>query len=96
MKLNKAKWTEARLEVEAAIREMKSRKRESHQPRWCHGPDDWKLAALKSKAGGLYWLRNYLRKKVDKSESAKQFANHKCFDGLVIKEELLTEKCQVV
>lgn len=62
MKLNKAKWNEARIQIETSIREMKSRKRESHQPRWSHGPDDWELASLKYRAKHLYLLRYEMRK----------------------------------
>ena len=66
MKLNVTQWHKDRLEIESTIRELKSRKYESFQPNWRHGPDDWKLATMKENATALYWIRTYLRGKIEK------------------------------
>lgn len=63
MKLDKKQWDEIRKEVEKSIKEAKIRKRESFQPRWKHGPDDWELKNKKWDATTLYAVRAALRGK---------------------------------
>lgn len=61
MKLDIKKWNEARKELEAAIKDSKDRQRETMQPRWRHGPDDYKKSNMKRDATELYALRAALR-----------------------------------
>lgn len=63
MKLDKKKWNEIRKEVEKNIKEHKVRQRESHQPRWRHGPDDHALSNMKWDATTLYAVRAAVRGK---------------------------------
>lgn len=63
MKLDTKKWNADRRAIEAEIKEAKGRRGESFRPRWKGGPDDWKLAAAKELATGLYTLRAALRNK---------------------------------
>ncbi len=62
-KLDKQKWDAIRKEVEKSIKEAKTRQRESFQPRWNHGPDDWALKNSKWDATTLYAVRAALRGK---------------------------------
>jgi hypothetical protein len=72
MKINLPKWTQMRLEVESTIREAKSRKYESGQSRWRHGPDDWALAKHKGQATWIYQLRASLRGRVELDPAYKE------------------------
>lgn len=63
MKLDKKQWNEIRKEVEKSIKEAKVRQRESLQPRWRHGPDDWDLKQKKWDATTLYAVRAAVRGK---------------------------------
>lgn len=63
MKLDKAKWNEIRKELEKSIKEYKARQRESFQPRWKHGPDDWQMQTMKWNATTLYAVRAACRNK---------------------------------
>jgi len=63
MKLDKKQWNEIRKEVEKSIKEAKVRQRESLQPRWRHGPDDWDLKNKKWDATTLYAVRAACRGK---------------------------------
>ena len=57
MKLDIKKWNKIRKELEKNIKEYKSRKYESMQPRWNHGPDDWEIGKMKWSATTLYAVR---------------------------------------
>lgn len=63
MKLDIKKWNEVRKELEKAIKDSKQRQRESHQPRWRHGPDDWDKKNMKWDATTLYAVRAACRNK---------------------------------
>lgn len=63
MKLDKQKWNDLRKELEKNIKEFKSRQRESLQPRWKHGPDDWEMKNMKFDATTLYAVRAAVRGK---------------------------------
>lgn len=63
MKLNRQKWNEVRKELEKSIKEFKSRQRESYQPRWRGGPDDWTMKSMKWDATTLYAVRAAVRGK---------------------------------
>lgn len=64
MKINKDKWNQKRTEIEATIREMKSRQRERYQPKWIHGKDEDLLWKAKFSATLLYRFRAGLKGKV--------------------------------
>ena len=63
MKLDIKKWNEVRRELEKAIKDSKIRQRESMQPRWRHGPDDWEKKNMKWDATTLYAVRAACRGK---------------------------------
>ncbi len=63
MKLDKKKWNEIRKELEQKIKESKIRQRETMQPRWRHGPDDWEKINMKFDATTLYAVRAAVRGK---------------------------------
>lgn len=63
MKLDKQKWNAIRKELEEKIKEYKTRRRESLQPRWRHGPDDWEMTNMKFDATTLYAVRAAVRGK---------------------------------
>lgn len=63
MKLDKKKWNEIRKELEQKIKESKARQRETMQPRWRHGPDDWEKINMKFDATTLYAVRAAARGK---------------------------------
>lgn len=45
----------------ATLQELKKRQRESHQPRWNRGHDDWALAKAKTRATILCSIRAEMR-----------------------------------
>jgi hypothetical protein len=63
MKLDIKKWNEVRKELEKALKESKTRQRESMQPRWRGGIDDREKANMKWSATTLYAVRAACRGK---------------------------------
>jgi hypothetical protein len=61
MKLNVEAWKAELDRVVAAIRELKSKRTESHRPRWVAGQDDHALAELKREATLLCCIRAHSR-----------------------------------
>lgn len=63
MKLDMKKLTEARIKIEATIRDLKEKRRESHQPRWTYR-SDYDLAKAKNEATQLYAMIAHTRRHI--------------------------------
>lgn len=63
------KWTEDRIEIENEIRDLKSRQRESRQPRWRGYLDGPALIEAKRRATALYTYRAHRRGRLHSFEA---------------------------